>query len=71
MKNPNFIIELYSVDKKPQGYLKSVSIYHNKVLATPNINEAKTYAKVETANKDTGIIMALTHGALLCNVVNI
>ena len=58
-------IELYSTDGKFQGYLKSVSVYHNKVTSIDNKIDAKSYAKVETALKDCELVGVLTHGALI------
>jgi len=62
-------IELYSVDGIFQGYLKSVSVYYQKVTPINNIMEAKSYAKIETAHKDCELVGALTHGGLIARVV--
>lgn len=62
-------IELYSPDGKFQGYLKSVSVYHQKVKSIGTKMDAKSYAKVETANGDCELVGRLTHGALVGVVV--
>ena len=62
-------IELYSPDGKFQGYLKSVSIYHQKITPTNTKMDAKSYAKIETANGDCELVASLTHGALVGVVV--
>ena len=52
-----------------EGYLKSVSVYHNKVSATNNIEEAKSYAKQETACRDGQLVVALTHGGINYKII--
>ena len=62
-------IELYG-NGVFQGYVKSVSTANQKVISTPNKADAKTYGSPETAVKDTDKIMAMTHGALSCCIIN-
>ena len=59
-------IELYSTDGVFQGYLKSVSVFHQKVTSIPNKLDAKSYAKVETAEKDARLVDIITRGCLVC-----
>lgn len=71
MKNPNFAIMMYSTNREPQGYLKRVSTYYYKVESTNNLAEAKKYAKEKTALADAELVMAMTNGGLICEVVKI
>ena len=46
------------------GYLKSVSQTKGRVLSTQYKEDAKSYAKKTTADKDVEIVKMLTHGAI-------
>lgn len=71
MKNPRFVVGLVSPDGQFQGYLKSISIYHQKVTSANNKGEAKAYATTDAANKDGNLAAIMTHGGLLYQVVAI
>lgn len=61
-------IELYGGGQF-QGYLKSVSTYHQHVDSTLNKADAKAYARFETAQKDCQLVGLLTAGGLNTNIV--
>lgn len=71
MKNPNFAIMIYSVNKEPQGYLKRVSTFNYKIESTNNLVDAKKYAKEKTAQAEAQLVMAMTNAGLICEVVKL
>ena len=47
-----------------QGYLKSVSVFNNKIETTLDKSKAKCYAKQESAMKDIYLANQITRGTL-------
>lgn len=69
MKNEKYHIELYSYNGVKQGYLTHISMYHNKIQSSVNINEAKSYSSIDRAKSEGELAAVMTHGGLLYKVV--
>lgn len=66
-----FVIILLSNNGYVQGYLKSISTYHNNIESTDNIDDAKQYSKYDTAVKNGELAAIITHGGLLYRILNV
>ena len=62
-KKTKIYIELYG-DRQFQGYLKRIGRTKSWVESTLVLDEAKTYAKIDTAQSDIERVAKMTHGAL-------
>ena len=71
MDNKNFILELNRSNGEFQGYLKNVSVFYYKITPTNSKDDAKTYKTIDKANEDNELIKFMSHGELVCKVIQL